>query len=93
MDSFFTDTTLDGLLGILNYKYGYKMDFANKKFLVGARKKDYNQNFISFVMRLRIQGKSRLDLDSIKSHSPFALGDNPCSTNTKVHSLFLWIPW
>ena len=37
---FFTDTTLYGFLVILNYKYEYKMDFSNIKFLVSARQKN-----------------------------------------------------
>ena len=40
MESFFTDATLDGFLGILNYKNRYKMDFTKKKFSVSDRQKD-----------------------------------------------------
>ena len=57
---FFTDTTSDGFRGILNYKYRYKIDFANTKLLVSARQKDYDQRLISLVMRSRIQGKLSL---------------------------------
>ena len=69
---FFTDKTLDGFLGILNYKYRYKMDFSNTQFLVSAREKDYNQRFISLVMRLRIKRKTIFDLDNyfVLNHIP-----------------------
>ena len=61
---FFTDETLDGFLGILNYKYEYKMDFANTKFLVGARENEYNQSHILLVTRSRVQGGTISDLDN-----------------------------
>ena len=35
---YFIDETLDGFLGIWNYNYTYKMDFANAKVLMNARK-------------------------------------------------------
>ena len=48
------------------------MDFANTKFLVSARQKDYDERFISLVMRSRIQGKTIFDLDNyfVLNHIP-----------------------
>ena len=69
---FFTDAKLDGFLGILSCKNRYKIDLANIKFLVSARQKDYNQRFISIVMRSRNQGETIFDLGNyfVLNHTP-----------------------
>ena len=48
------------------------MDFSNTKFSVSARQKDYDERFISLVMKSRIQGKNIFDLDNyfVLNHIP-----------------------
>ena len=48
------------------------LDFSNKKLLVSARQKDYDQRCISLLMRSKIQGKTLFDLDNyfVLNHIP-----------------------
>ena len=72
MWSVFIDATLDGFLGILNYKYEYRMEVANIYFVVSAREKELNQRHISLVIMSSSQGGTIFDFDKyfVLNHIP-----------------------
>ena len=59
----FRDEILNGFLGILNFKYNDKMDYANTFFLPKVKELNFDADYIKLVMRSRLRNKSIFDLN------------------------------